>query len=199
MLTPDQFAFWTLIVGIVAAIAAIVGAIAAIYAAKYAKDAPTKADFSRLEQHAADTSGHLEKQNRREELNSIASRVYLKVSGRSQQDESLQVYINLQDPSVRLTRVDMLNESKALYGSGICEMKEPNCYVAHLESRNVQNWFNGGVQKGNTSHLWLRVFMAFEEDGEGHKDMPVMLLPTQIGSEQRPGYPIACWQIIGEV
>jgi len=50
---------------------------------------------------------HLEKQNRRDELNAAARRVAIAVEARSFQDEPLEVHLSLQDSSVRLTLIDM--------------------------------------------------------------------------------------------
>jgi len=166
-LSTDQIAWWGFVCAVVAAVCAVWSGIASTAAAKYAKDAPTKEDLKRVEDHVAVTSHHLEHQSWREELNDGASRVSIAVEGRDFQDEPLVVHLRLQDPSVRLIRIDMLSESGTLYGGGSCDMKEPDHYIAELDSRKVANWFNAGERKGNTSQLWLRVFMGFEEDGWG--------------------------------
>jgi hypothetical protein len=183
ILNPDR---------IIALLTLIVAAVGAYYAFR----APDKRDLKRVEDHAAATSAHLERQRQLDENNSAASRVYIAVEGRNFQDEPLEVHLRLQDPSVRLTRIDMLNAVETLYGGGSCVMQEPDHYVAELDSRKVRNWVNAGEHYGTTSHLWLRVYMSFEEGGRGSKKMPVVILPSQVGTERRTG-PV--WQLSGEV
>lgn len=158
--------------------------------------APTRSDLKRVEDHVAATSHHLEHQSWREKLNDAASRVSISVDGQDFQDEPLVVHLRLQDPSVRLIRIDMLSESGTLYGGGSCEIQEPDHYIAELDCRKVANWFNAGQRNGNAMNLWLRVFMDFEEDGGGSKKMPVSLLPSQIGIQRKAG-PV--WNLSGEV
>lgn len=197
-LSADQLVWWGFVATVVAAVFAIWGGVASTFAAKYAKDAPTKEDFKRLEKHAADTSGHLQKQADKEELDAAASVVSIVVEGRDFQDEPLQVHLRLKDPSVRLNYIEMLNTAGTRYGGSPCVMQgEPDHYVAELDPRQIVNWFNAGDHFGNTAHVWLRVAIGFDDKpGQGRKRMPVVLLPTQVGTERKTG-PV--WQLSGEV
>jgi hypothetical protein len=177
--------------------AACIAAAGTLY---YGRKSLSKKDLIGLETHAAATSGHLEKQNRRDELNAAARRVAIAVEARSFQDEPLEVHLSLQDSSVRLTLIDMLDENRTLYGTSSCVMREPDHYVASLDQRSIQNWFNHGARKGNAAQLWLRVFMTFEEGGEASKDLPVSLLPSRaLDARVRPDGASPIWQIFGEV
>jgi len=179
-------------------IIALLTLIVAAFGAWFAFRAPDKKDLKRVEVHTASTSAHLENQSKREEYNAIASRVSIKVEGRDFQDEPLQVHLTLQDPSVRLNCIDMLNTPGTLFGSGSCSMEDddPTRYVAPLDYRKVPIWFNNGEHFGNTSHLWLRISMLFEDGGKGEKTMPVVLIPSRVGTEQKTG-PV--WDLAGEV
>ena len=182
---------------LVGTFAACIAAVGTLY---YGRKSLSKKDLIGLETHAAATSGHLERQNRREVLNAAASRVSIAVEGRSFQDEPLEVHLSLQDVSVRLTHIDMLDENRTLYGTGSCVNREPDHYIASLDNRKIQNWFNHGAQKGNTAQLWLRVFMTFEEGGESSKDVPVSLLPSRaLDVRVQPDGASPIWQILGEV
>jgi len=140
------------------------------------------------------------KQVDREELDEAASIVSIKISGQSFQDEPLEVHLVLQDETVTLEYIEMLDASGTRYGGGDCileERKEPDRYVAELESRRVVNWANAGEHLGLTSHLWLRVTVSFRErSGQGRKKMPVVLRPSQVATARKTG-PV--WEISGEV
>jgi hypothetical protein len=196
-LTPDQIAWWGFIATVAAALCAIWGGVASTLAAKYAKDAPTKADMKRVEEHMAATSQHLHRQARREEFSAKANQVSISVRGMNPIDEPLIATIVVRDPTVRLTRVDLLNEpgeSGTVYGTSETFQMDAKTYNAGIGSGDLQRLLQSGVQSRNAG---IRLYMVIERV-EVNRDVPVLLARVQIPTDKQGQYG-TWWSIQGEV
>src|SRR5215831_1134199 len=177
-LTADQITFWGFVAIVVAVLLSLWSSIASTLAAKYAKNAPTKAEFKRLEEHAIATLQHLHRQVRREELSPKANRVSISIRSMSPVDDLLLVVIVVRDPTVRLTHVDLLNESGEsgyVYGTSETLQIDSKTYNAAIDSESLKRLFASGVQSRNAC---IRVYMIIEQE-EVKRDVPVILANVQ--------------------
>jgi hypothetical protein len=202
-LSADQITFWGFIAVIITVVLTLWSSIAATLAAKFAKDAPTKEDFARLEQHAADTSGHLQKLAQRERAMDAASRISLSVSGRGYDGSDLIMQITAGVITAKLTRIDLYTENGTSYGSAPCECLGEGVYKTSIDRKDLPKWHKDGIALRSSSQLAsvkLRVHMEVD-GGEGYREMPVTLGKVQVADTRTEAeYAIAMgWEIHGEV
>lgn len=200
-LTADQMTFWGFVAVVVTVFLSLWSSIASTIAAryaKYAKDAPTKADLQRVEDHVAATSEHLRRQARREELNTQAERIHVSIRGRSPQDEDLVATVEVHNPiaGLRLTCIDFLGKTGTPYGSTQTTQVGASTYEAWLDRRNVQRWY--ASERPGEFNLRIRVHMVIDGE-EGHKEMPVTVSDGQIQVDAQSPQIKRCWLIEGEV
>jgi hypothetical protein len=149
---------------------AIVAAVAAIWTLIYAKDAPTKEDLKRVEEHTAATSHHLESLNERSSsedeygaLYSRAGRVPITVRGTADSGQPLTIYLRTNDPTVRFSRVELLNDMGSYYGKAECSKTTNSMEFSFtLEPDAVTHWLSGSTPIGSDIHLTIKVYMFFE-------------------------------------
>ena len=197
-LTADQIVWWGFIATVVAAVCAIWGGVASTAAAKYAKDAPSKADFKRLEEHAAITSQYHQGQARREDANIKASRIHVSIRGRSPQNEDLLATIEVQNPEagLRLSFIDFISKDGTSYGSTQIKQVGASTYKAWLDRVSVQRWYDS--EKPGEFNLRIRVHMIIEEE-PACRDLPVTVSQARVQLDTQSPEIRPCWFIQGDV
>jgi hypothetical protein len=118
-----------------------VGSIAAIFAAIFAGKSPTKEDPKRVEAHLAEVDGHLSEKNKRELLISQAERVSMSVAGRNRMADPLTLKFTIENPTVTLLRIELVNKLGMLAGSVDCVPSGPLSFTATLSPEVAQRWF----------------------------------------------------------
>lgn len=203
---------WGFWIGIIAALAAIVAAVAAVWALVYAKDAPTKEDLAQVEKntsHLEEVRSNIERMDKRlhrqeefEALLTKAREVSIAVNGQDDAGKPLHVYLVLQDPTVVLTRLELFNEVRSVFGSTRCDCVGELTYQAKLDPMMAKRWIGGGTtaQMLNRVRVILRVYMLIGEDkNEVYRDMAVHLTEGMRRIEGTPTQTVGCVIIDGNV
>jgi hypothetical protein len=153
-----------------------IAAIAAIIAAYYAKKALTKEDLKRLEANTAETAAtveHLrshiaqtdEYDKARELVEAKVRRLDIQAIGSGLRKFPLTMTIDVGDPGVALTHVELLNEADNLFGSFDCTVKDGSQYVATIDDYAIERWFIAAtpIKKGGSlRRAKLRVHIEVE-------------------------------------
>ena len=171
LFVADPIAVWGLVIGVVAAVAAIIAAVAAIWTLVYAKEAPTKEDLKRVEEHTAATSHQLESQNERsirsDKLKALAyktNRVSIVARGIADSGQPLTIYLTTNDPTVIFSRVELLNNMGSYYGKAECRRTTNSLEFSFaLEPDAVTHWLSGSTPIGEDRYLYIKVYMLFED------------------------------------
>lgn len=188
-LDSDAIARLSLIISIVALIVSSVSAIAAIFAALYSKRATAKGNLTgvkentqRLEQFSnkvASIDTQMHQREAPEALEAQAHLVSISVEGESLGDVPLELLVTLQDPSVRVRRVERLTGAGSTLGSSPCKATD-NALVfkSILAQEKVRQWWDAGesTTEGGIRSL-LRVYLLLDESGrEVYRDVPVSIV-----------------------
>jgi hypothetical protein len=215
-MTPDQIAFWTFVVSIVAALAAIVAIFVGLRAIYYAKQAPTTEDLRRVEKNTAETSRHLEgmhgkiasmdtrldQQAEHDTLVSRANRVSTLIEGEDLVGNCLSIRLTLKDPKVTLIRLDLLNERGIVFGSPDCEATAYLQFTATIDPATILKWFDGGTITvagwSARSQLGLRVHMLVSGNNV-HRQVAVILYRANQSDPANPLVRHQVWRIEGSV
>jgi hypothetical protein len=169
----DIIAVSGLVIAGAGTIAAIVAAAKSVTAVRLAREAPTKEDLKRVEDHLAEVDGHLHEQNKRELLSSLAERVSITVTTQQgPMNEPLTLLLKLEDRTVTLLRIELVNSLGMLSGASEClpfgDPPDPLCFTATVTQQTAQQWFNTG-----NPHL-IRAFMRIG-DREPHRSFSVFV------------------------
>jgi len=199
-LDTDTMAFASLLVSIVAALAAIFAAYYANIAAFYAKKAATKRDVTRVEQNtqhlehvsnkilSIDTQVQPQPQAQREASSAQpqqeapqlqAQHISISVEGEAMGEVPLELCLTLQDSSIRVSRVETLNEvGKTLSSSPSKATDNALVFKSILTPKKVRQWWSAGEstsEGGGTSVL--RVYLLVDESRrEVFRDIPVSIV-----------------------
>jgi len=199
-LDTDTMAFASLLVSIVAALAAIFAAFCANTAAFYAKKAATKRDLTRVEQNtqhlehvsnkilSIDTQVQPQPQAQREASQAQpqqeapqlqVQRISISVEGEAMGEVPLELCLTLQDSSIRVSRVETLNEvGKTLSSSPSKATDNALVFKSILTPKKVRQWWSAGEstsEGGGTSVL--RVYLLVDESRrEVFRDIPVSIV-----------------------
>ena len=199
-LDTDTMAFASLLVSIVAALAAIFAAYYANIAAFYAKKAATKRDVTRVEQNtqhlehvsnkilSIDTQVQPQPQAQREASQAQPQQeapqlqvqhISISVEGEAMGEVPLELCLTLQDSSIRVSRVETLNEvGKTLSSSPSKATDNALVFKSILTPKKVRQWWSAGEstsEGGGTSVL--RVYLLVDESRrEVFRDIPVSIV-----------------------
>jgi hypothetical protein len=199
-LDTDTMAFASLLVSIVAALAAIFAAFCANTAAFYAKKAATKRDLTRVEQNtqhlehvsnkilSIDTQVQPQPQAQRDASSAQpqqeapqlqAQHISISVEGEAMGEVPLELCLTLQDSSIRVSRVETLNEvGKTLSSSPSKATDNALVFKSILTPKKVRQWWSAGEstsEGGGTSVL--RVYLLVDESRrEVFRDIPVSIV-----------------------
>ena len=106
-------------------------------------------------------------------------RISISVKGEAMGEVPLELFITLQDPSVRVSRVETLSEAGKTLGSSPCKATD-NALVfkSILAPKKVRQWWDAGesTSEGEGRSV-LRVYLLLDESGrEVYRDMPVSIV-----------------------
>ena len=106
-------------------------------------------------------------------------RIPISVEGEAMGEVPLELFLTLQDSSVRARRVEWLGEAGKTLGSSPC-IATDNALVfkSILAPEKVSQWWNAGesTSEGETRNV-LRVYLLLDETGrEVYRDMPVSIV-----------------------
>ena len=199
-LDTDTMAFASLLVSVVAALAAIFAAFYANIAAFYAKKAATKRDLTRVEQNtqhlehvsnkilSIDTQVQPQPQAQREASQAQpqqeapqlqAQHISISVEGEAMGEVPLELCLTLQDSSIRVSRVETLNEvGKTLSSSPSKATDNALVFKSILTPKKVRQWWSAGesTSEGGGRSV-LRVYLLVDESRkEVFRDIPVSIV-----------------------
>ena len=91
----------------------------------------------------------------------------------------LELFLTLQDPSVRVSRVETLSETGKTLGSSPCKATDDALvFKSILAPKKVMQWWDAGesTSEGEGRSV-LRVYLLLDESGrEVYRDMPVSIV-----------------------
>jgi hypothetical protein len=134
----DPVVLEELLIGTIGAIASVVGAIAVMKAAPRASDSLTVG---------------------RDKTHSIAARrLSMSVAAQARTTDPLNLRFTLPDPQITLLRIELANQLDKRAGSAQCIKEAPQRFVATVEPKAVQRWYNANPYwEGETKQLPIRV------------------------------------------
>ena len=192
-LDTDTMVFMSLLVSIVGALAAIFAAFYANIAAFYAKKAATKRDLTRVEQNTQHVEHFSNKvlsidtqvqpqpqaQPQQEAPQLQVQRISISVEGEAMGEVPLELCLTLQDSSIRVSRVETLNEvGKALSSSPSKATDNALVFKSILTPKKVRQWWSAGesTSEGGGRSV-LRVYLLVDESRrEVYRDIPVSIV-----------------------
>jgi hypothetical protein len=184
-LNTDTIARLSLILSVVA----VVVSIAALFAVFYSRRATPKNDpeeveeeAPRLDQVSNKSSGsdtQAQPEEARESSQSQAQPVSVSVEGESIGEVPLELLITLQDPSVRVSRVERISEAGKSLGSSPCKATgDALVFKSILAPEKVRQWWDEAesVSDGEARSL-IRVHLLPDGSGkEVSRDVPVSIV-----------------------
>jgi hypothetical protein len=106
-------------------------------------------------------------------------RISISVKGEAMGEVPLELFLTLQDPSVRVSRVETLSEAGKALGSSPCKATD-NALVfkSILALKKVRQWWDAGESTSDgEGRSVLRVYLLLDESGrEVYRDMPVSIV-----------------------
>ena len=153
-----------LILGAIGTIAAMVGAIAAIQATLRAKSIPAEADQGSLPTRAKGPP--------------------MTVVAQGRISEPLILRFTLVDTGVTLLRIEVANQLDQGVRTAQCVEAAPRIFIAELEARTVQRWYNGNAYfDGETKQLPIQVFLR----SNGHAECRTIWVAMSPRTISNPG------------
>jgi hypothetical protein len=118
-------------------------------------------------------------QAQREASQAPDQRISISVEGEALGEVPLELFLTLQDSSVRIRRVEMLRQAGKTFGSSPCKATD-NALVfkSILALEKVGRWWDAGesTSEGESRGV-LRVYLQLDESGrEVYRDMPVSIV-----------------------
>ena len=197
-LDTDTMAFMSLLVSIVGAVAAIFAAFYANIAAFYAKKAAIKRDLTGVEQntqHVEHFNNKIlsidtqiqpqaqreasETQPQQEAPQLQAQRISISVEGDAMGEVPLELFLTLQDSSIRVSRVETLNEvGKTLSSSPSKATDNALVFKSILTPKKVRQWWSAGesTSEGGGRSVLRAYLLVDESRREVYRDIPVSIV-----------------------
>jgi hypothetical protein len=139
----DLGAIGGLLVAAIGIVAATIGVIAAAKATHDARGSPARTD--------------------REILPVLAERLSMNVSAQGKMNEPLVLRFTLDEPAITLLRIEVANQLDHGAGTAQCVEAAPRVFVAAVEPKVVQRWYNANPYwDGETKLLPICVFFRAE-------------------------------------
>jgi hypothetical protein len=146
-LSIDPARVGELILGAIGTIAAMVGAIAAIQATLRSRSIPAMADQGTFPTRAPGTP--------------------MTIVAQGRMSEPLILRFTLTDTAVTLLRIEVANQLDLGVRTAQCVEAAPGVFIAELEARTVQRWYNGNPYwDGETKRLPIQVFLRTSGQAE---------------------------------
>lgn len=118
-------------------------------------------------------------QAQRETPQAQPQRIHISVEGEAMEEIPLELSLTLQDPSIRVSRVETLGKAGKALASSPCKVTD-NALVfkSILAPKKVLQWWDGGesTSEGEGRSV-LRVYLLLDESGkEVYRDVPVSIV-----------------------
>ena len=199
-LDTDTMAFASLLVSIVGALAAIFAAFYANIAAFYAKKAATKRDLTRVEQNTQQVEHFSNKilsidtqvqpqpqaqqeasqaQPQQESPQLQVQRISISVEGEAMGEVPLELCLILQDSSIRVSRVETINEvGKTLSSSPSKATDNALVFKSILTPKKLRQWWSAGesTSEGGGRSVLRAYLLVDESRREVYRDIPVSIV-----------------------
>jgi hypothetical protein len=107
-----------------------------------------------------------------------AQRIPISVEGEAMGEVPLELFLTLQDSSVRVSRVETVSEAGKTLGSSPCKATD-NALVfkSILAPKKVRQWWAGESTREGEGRSVLRVYLLLDESGrEVYRDIPVSIV-----------------------
>jgi hypothetical protein len=117
-------------------------------------------------------------QAQREASQAPAQRISISVEGEAMGEVPLELFLTLQDSSVRVSRVETVSEAGKNLGSSPCKATD-NALVfkSVLAPKKVRQWWAGESTHEGKGRSVLRVYLLLDESGrEVYRDIPVSIV-----------------------
>jgi hypothetical protein len=117
-------------------------------------------------------------QAQREALQAQPQGISISVKGEAMGEVPLELFLTLQDSSIRISRVETLSETGKTLGSSPCKATD-NALVfkSILAPKKVRQWWDAGeLTSDGEGRNVLRVYLLDESGKEVYRDMPVSLV-----------------------
>ena len=118
-------------------------------------------------------------QEKQETTQAQEKRISISVKGEAMGEVPLELFLTLQDLSVRVSRVETLSESGKTFGSSPCKATD-NALVfkAILAPKKVRQWWDAGESTSDgEGRSVLRVYLLVDESTrEVYRDIPVSIM-----------------------
>ena len=149
--------------------------------------AATAKHVDAVREHTAATERHFATREKQDALSARAALVPIKASGSGPDGLPLDVKFLVEDPEVKLRRIDMLNRRGNPIGTLTCRTEEPSTFSVTLGADVLHKWFGEGDMLDNGDFQGVSVSLrAYIEIGgeETSKafSISVQVLPTRIVS-----------------
>lgn len=188
-LNTDTLARLSLVFSIIAVIVSFVSALIALFAAFNSKRATAKGNLTRVKQNiqrpervsnkVSNINTRMHQQEEQEALPAQAQRISISVEGESVGEVPLELLVTLQEPSVRVSRVERLTESGRALGSSPCKATDnARVFKSILAQGKVRQWWDAAESSsdGGARNV-LRVYLLLDESGrEVYRDVPVSIV-----------------------
>ena len=123
----------------------------------------------------------------KDKLKSDADRVSVSVRAKGMQADSLTLKLTIKDPSISLTRIELLNGAGNNFGSSECKVVGEFEYTANVDVNTIRNWFHSGESIQSTysdigkKQLHIRVGMMMKSV-EVYRSVPIVLSSGLVGT-----------------
>lgn len=117
-------------------------------------------------------------QSRQEASQVPAQRISISVEGEAMGEVPLELFLTVQDSSVRVSRVETVSEAGKNLGSSPCKATE-NALVfkSILAPKKVRQWWAGESTREGEGRSVLRAYLLLDESGrEVYRDIPVSIM-----------------------
>lgn len=173
----DPFVVAETLLSAVGAIAVVVGAVAAI------KGSPHSGGIPAATKQGIETFP--------------TSRLSMMVSARDKASDPLNLRFTLSDPTVALLRIEIANRLDGGAGTAQCVQASPGIFLASLEPKAVQRWYNANSYwDGETKLLPVRVFYL-AKGLAACRTVWVTVSPLTLPGSERPNEGDPAWSIEG--
>jgi len=145
------------------------------------KTPPAQQETSMAQAQREDSPAQVERkasQGQREASQAQPQRIPISVEGEAMGEVPLELFLTLQDSSVRVSRVERLGEAGKTLGSSPCKATD-NALVfkSILAPEKVRQWWNAGesTSEGEGRSV-LRIYLLLDSGREVYRDMPVSIV-----------------------